>query len=631
MGHQIKLSIIIPCYNAEPYIDELIKRLKPQITDDVEVIVIDDGSRFPYLAPYDCIKVIRKDNGGVSSARNLGIDSSKGEYISFVDADDLVAEDYVSQICSKMPFDYLEMSWKSLPGGQYYDMKLRSKNDSLINPSACTRVFSRAVIRNVRFNENKDSAEDEDFTRHLELWNYQKDVITDYMYFYRTGLQNSGSQRALRGECKTKRILYYFHHITSDMTWLIDEAKKEDELNEVIVMTYVNDLPELRKYAQIKQPSIIHAYELRGEPFNGFVPIPKAQKSDIKTQVVIYTAIVEKVGGITTWINNFCSALFEYYDIIVIYGDSYDKDQRHRLEKIVQVFQNRSNIDIFCDTLIIQRITDHIPDNIHFKKSIQMVHACKQLTWKVPQDRDLIVNVSEYAKSTWLDECKSGKVIHNLLCKSAEKALVLISATRLGVPDKGMNDYRMRKLAIKLDASNRPYIWLNFSNIPLSAMGPNFINMPAEVDILPYIRSADYLVQLSDPVESFSYSCMEALTNGIPIITTEQPALKELGYEDGVHGHTVPDDINFDVNILWSIPKVRFKYSNVPAIKQWRAVLGNTEPTHSYRYDNSDVTVKVVQEYLDMELNKLLKVGTIITMKRSRAEYVQNAGYVTIM
>ena len=47
----IKLSIIIPAYNAEPYIDELLNRLNPQITKEVEVIVIDDGSRVPYIAP----------------------------------------------------------------------------------------------------------------------------------------------------------------------------------------------------------------------------------------------------------------------------------------------------------------------------------------------------------------------------------------------------------------------------------------------------------------------------------------------------------------------------------------------------------------------------------------------------
>ena len=67
----IKLSIIIPAYNAEPYIDELINSLKPQITDEVEVLVVDDGSRQPYLAPYDFVKVFRKENGGCSTARNI--------------------------------------------------------------------------------------------------------------------------------------------------------------------------------------------------------------------------------------------------------------------------------------------------------------------------------------------------------------------------------------------------------------------------------------------------------------------------------------------------------------------------------------------------------------------------------
>ena len=55
----MKLSIIIPCYNTKPYTDELLKCLAPQLTDEVEVIVVDDGSDFPFLAPYPKIKVIR--------------------------------------------------------------------------------------------------------------------------------------------------------------------------------------------------------------------------------------------------------------------------------------------------------------------------------------------------------------------------------------------------------------------------------------------------------------------------------------------------------------------------------------------------------------------------------------------
>jgi len=626
----MKLSIIIPCYNAEPYIYELLDKLEPQLNDDIEVLLVDDGSKVPVKTDKKRIKVIRKENGGVSSARNMGLDLCCGEYVSFIDADDLVSPDYVQKILQKVPFDILEMSWKSLPGGPYYCIKLNSDKDRLINPSVCTRAFRREVIGDTRFNLNKDSAEDEDFLRHVVTKNeYFITVQTDFLYFYRTNVENSGSKKQLKGECKTRRILYYYPIIRAGMTSLIDEVKKEDETNEVIIMTYKNELPELRKYASVRTPAPINANELRGEPFNGFKKIP--DKKTIKTQVVIYTKKVEKVGGITTWIYNFCRNMAEYYDITVLYEESYDLEQAAKLRKFVPVFQNRANVEIFCDTLIIQSIFDTIPQNISFGKSIQMVHACSQLNWKVPQDRDLIVNVSDYSKSTWREECLNSEVIHNLMWKESMKALFLVSATRIAAPDKGMNDYRMKKLLLKLEESKRPYIWFNFSNIGLSGAPERFINMPATTDIQPYIANADYLVQLSDPVESFGYSSMEALTLGTPIITTYQPALEELGYVDGVHGHTVPDDMEFDVNILWDIPKVKFTYSNKAAIKKWREILGNTKPTHSYNYDDSPVQVKVITDYHDIELNKLLHKGAILEMRRERAEHVQDNGYVMIL
>ena len=85
------LSLIIPCYNSEPYIDELMKSLLPQVTDEVEVIVIDDGSDFPYLSTTPFVNVYRTDeNKGVSAARNLGMKKAKGKYIAFIDSDDII-------------------------------------------------------------------------------------------------------------------------------------------------------------------------------------------------------------------------------------------------------------------------------------------------------------------------------------------------------------------------------------------------------------------------------------------------------------------------------------------------------------------------------------------------------------
>lgn len=146
-----KLSIIVPAYNAEPEIHELLDRLNPQITDEVEVVVVDDGSDIPFKTVYKWVKVIRQQNRGLSSARNVGIENTTGEYIAFIDADDLVSENYISLILSKIPFDYLEMSWKSF-GGAFYHCKLNTDNDRLTNPAVWARVNNRNFIGDLRFN-----------------------------------------------------------------------------------------------------------------------------------------------------------------------------------------------------------------------------------------------------------------------------------------------------------------------------------------------------------------------------------------------------------------------------------------------------------------------------------------------
>ena len=94
------LSIIIPAYNAEPYIHELLKKLEPQITEEVEVLIIDDGSEKPLTLDQKWVKLIRQENKGASAARNTGLDHATGDYIAFIDADDLIVSIYLSSIKS---------------------------------------------------------------------------------------------------------------------------------------------------------------------------------------------------------------------------------------------------------------------------------------------------------------------------------------------------------------------------------------------------------------------------------------------------------------------------------------------------------------------------------------------------
>ena len=73
----MRLSIIIPAYNAEPYLKELVERLRAQMVEGVEVIIIDDGSRDKVVYKEPWLTVVRKKNGGVSTARNKGLDMAR--------------------------------------------------------------------------------------------------------------------------------------------------------------------------------------------------------------------------------------------------------------------------------------------------------------------------------------------------------------------------------------------------------------------------------------------------------------------------------------------------------------------------------------------------------------------------
>lgn len=98
-----KISVIVPVYNVEQYLPRCIDSILAQTFTDFELLLIDDGSKDKSGAICDAyarkdprIRVFHKPNGGVSSARNMGLDNAKGEWIAFVDSDDWVNEDFLA-------------------------------------------------------------------------------------------------------------------------------------------------------------------------------------------------------------------------------------------------------------------------------------------------------------------------------------------------------------------------------------------------------------------------------------------------------------------------------------------------------------------------------------------------------
>lgn len=613
----VKLTIIIPYYELKEYTEELLTILAPQVNDSVEVLLIDDGSRIPFETKHKWCKVIRKENGGAGSARNLGIDKAKGQYITFIDADDLVPEYYVKEILRTIDaraVDIIDLSIRSLDGRQFNHL-LSSDHDYLPFPSPSLRVFKRSYIGDTRFSELKDAAEDEDFCRrmgYLRKHDYTHASICKYMYFYRTEVPMSSVKRYKKGLTRTKRVVYYFNHVTKDMTYLLEEFKNEDLVNEVVLMTNKNDIPELLRYAQLEYPHGTWAHVIRGEK----CPYLTKVNSPLRTQIVIYRSNLYKIGGFMTFLQNFCKALKDNYDITIC-GKKCDEERFKQLSKLVRV--DISGQEIYCDTLIQVSIMDELPKNVHPKRVIRMVHTCKTSPeWKIPKDYNDLIFVSETSKKSFGDT--KAAVIHNMLTLEHKKHLLLVSATRLPAPDKGLIEERMRMLANMLNDKGISFTWLNFADGQMPDPPKNFYNVGVSYNMQGMIRKADYLVQLSDS-ECWSYACLEALMHGTALICTPFPSAFEMGVWDKINAHVVPFDMNFDVTELLEIPRFTFDYDNEAIKQQWIELLGNTKPLHDYDPE-SMAQVEVLKDFYDVELLRTLKSGEKRTMTKQRAQQI---------
>ena len=612
----MRLSIIIPYYNTEEYTNELLKVLDNQITNEVEVILIDDCSDKEFIPKYEWLTVIRTNNQGQSKARNLGINSSVGEYVQFIDSDDMVSEDFIEKIlkATEEKKDLIEFSWKSLNSERF---NFRITNRSMF-PGVVLRTFKRLYIGDTRFNEKKDAAEDEDFSRRLGYLTEDVDVTTipDYLYFYRDEVEGSNVKSFKMGLKNTKRVIYYVPHLEKGSEF-IEQIKKDDEMNEVILLTEQNDVPELKRWCQIYKPQRMWTHYAKGYEYPlEIIPLP------IKSKVMLYVNQLHIIGGIETFLYHF--GIMMQMDDVTLVVSQCPEIQRKRYEKNIRVVDYSPTDRYICDTLINVRILDRIPNNFDYKQSVQMVHACKtNPQWHIRQNTDYIVNVAQAGKDSFGEEATDGIVIHNPIYSNFERALILVSATRIPAPDKGENEKRMRRLAEMLNEAEIPFVWFNFSEGQIPNPPRRMVNMGLEMDIQPYIRSADYLVQLSDS-ECWSYSILEALINRTAVIVTPFPSGKEMGIEDGVNGYVVPYDMDFDVTKLLKVPSFTYDYINITIKRQWEKIFSQKQKRRTMW------EVQVIQKYNDIMLDRVCEPGEIISMPVERAKKIIDLGYVKL-
>lgn len=174
------ISVIVPVYGVERWLDRCVKSILAQTVGDFELILVDDGS--PDRCGEMCdgwaakdarIQVVHKPNGGLSSARNCGMDRARGEYVTFVDSDDYVKPEFLADLISlassSPDVDYAETAMAVLRNGRERprddsgcrtvlsaaEAMRRMLYDDGLFTSACGKLFRREFIRRFRFPEGR--------------------------------------------------------------------------------------------------------------------------------------------------------------------------------------------------------------------------------------------------------------------------------------------------------------------------------------------------------------------------------------------------------------------------------------------------------------------------------------------
>lgn len=184
----VKLSIIIPYYNTYKLTRELLKVLTKQLTEEIEVILVDDGCNEKRLDEYKDIKIIhlKENSGNASVPRNIGLNIAKGNYITFIDSDDMISNNYINKILNKINKDpdIIFISWKSKKS--YIVM---GKKPPKWNCSVWCRVYKKEIIGNIRFNKELKIAEDYEFNNKIK---YKTSLcIKEIIYIYNNGRKGS--------------------------------------------------------------------------------------------------------------------------------------------------------------------------------------------------------------------------------------------------------------------------------------------------------------------------------------------------------------------------------------------------------------------------------------------------------
>lgn len=259
------VSVIIPAYNAEKFIDRCLKSVINQTYTDLQIIVINDGSEDNTLSVIRKYEeqdirffVIDQENRGVSSARNAGLNIVEGEYVLFIDSDDWIESNMIERmvVASQYDcdadvvlcgFDYAENEIDTTINGpviyevwNQYVQRVEFLNNKRLTGMLWNKLFKFDSIKDLAFNENISYGEDGEFV--WKFFNNSKKMVVTNEVLYHHVIEQTSVTNSCYSEKKYSSV-YVWEGIVNDVNKRFPELKKKS--NERLTSVAVYGLYEM--------------------------------------------------------------------------------------------------------------------------------------------------------------------------------------------------------------------------------------------------------------------------------------------------------------------------------------------------------------------------------------------------
>ena len=327
------ISIIVPIYNTEKYLHQCLDSILNQTYTNFEVLLVNDGSTDSsgiicqeYVERDSRFRYFEKDNGGVASARNLGLEHSEGTYITFIDSDDWVEQNYLDVLYTALKendTDVAISTYKRFAQDSVFYLRSYSKeNDEFLNIgkrnrnsfleilpklgeldhsfySISSKLIKRKIIGNLLFDEQVSYAEDLNFFFHLYLGVESVVYVRDYTYIYRTHdastSQNVNELKALQELEIYKSMFqqidrmglptfYYFKRMENVVIYRISGFPTSKAIREY--ESFVSEVRERVTYQQPLISLIVPIYNVENYLWSCLDSIAKQTYSNIEVLLV---------------------------------------------------------------------------------------------------------------------------------------------------------------------------------------------------------------------------------------------------------------------------------------------------------------------------------------------------------